>query len=465
MGDASSGSAARLFQSELRGSPAGINPHEEAMKIVKFTAENMKRLKVAEIDPKGNIVEISGANGAGKSSVLDAIFWTLAGNKIVQKQPIRHGASEGRTELDLGDLLVKKKFSKTGATVVVERKVDGVRIEKPQAFLDNLCGKGIGFDPLGFSRMKPKEQFEQLRRLVKIDVDVDELDRINKSDFDKRTEMNREIKSLGGQADGIVVPANTPDAGIDVSELTGQVETAATHNKERELEAQRRDTQKKQIEAMKLTAGQSREKAKQLRAEADKMDADAVSREKNATDLQNELDRKQPIPDAIDVSQVRQKITEAVAVNAAITKKASKAELLKKIAAMTASAQALTDSIEAREKTKRDAIAAAKFPVEGLGFGADEVLLGGVPFEQASSAEQLRASCAIAMAMSPELRLIIIRDGSLLDERSMAILGDLAKGNDYQVWMEVVDTSGTVGVVLEDGMVVADNQKSDEQPA
>ena len=40
------------------------------------------------------------------------------------------------------------------------------------------------------------------------------------------------------------------------------------------------------------------------------------------------------------------------------------------------------------------------------------------------------------------------RDGSLLDERSMEILGALAKDKDYQVWMEVVDTTGTVGEAI-----------------
>lgn len=56
------------------------------MKIVSLTAENVKKLTVVEITPAGNLVQITGKNGQGKSSVLDAIWWALAG-RITLKYP------------------------------------------------------------------------------------------------------------------------------------------------------------------------------------------------------------------------------------------------------------------------------------------------------------------------------------------------------------------------------------------
>jgi hypothetical protein len=90
-------------------------------------------------------------------------------------------------------------------------------------------------------------------------------------------------------------------------------------------------------------------------------------------------------------------------------------------------------------------------PVDGLSFGTDEVLYNGLPLAQASSAEQLRVSVAIAMAANPKLRVLRIKDGSLLDEYSLQTLADTAEMNDFQIWIERVDTSGSVGVVMEDG--------------
>ena len=40
------------------------------MKIIKLTAENVKRLKAIEITPEGNLVVIGGLNDQGKTSTL-----------------------------------------------------------------------------------------------------------------------------------------------------------------------------------------------------------------------------------------------------------------------------------------------------------------------------------------------------------------------------------------------------------
>jgi hypothetical protein len=120
----------------------------------------------------------------------------------------------------------------------------------------------------------------------------------------------------------------------------------------------------------------------------------------------------------------------------------------------------LTLQMSAREEEKQRAIAAAQMPVDGLGFGDGVVTYNGVPLEQASSAEQLKVSLGIAMAANPKLRVIRIQDGSLLDDDSMAQVAAMAKDGGYQVWVEKVDTTGKIGVVIDDGMVVAvDGQK------
>ena len=107
------------------------------------------------------------------------------------------------------------------------------------------------------------------------------------------------------------------------------------------------------------------------------------------------------------------------------------------------------------EKLKQ--IKDAKYPLQGLSVSdSGDVLLEGLPFEQAASAEQLRASVAIGLALNPKLRVLLIRDGSLLDEDSLALLCKMAEDADAQVWLERVGTDGDVSVVIEDGMVKAE---------
>jgi hypothetical protein len=58
--------------------------------------------------------------------------------------------------------------------------------------------------------------------------------------------------------------------------------------------------------------------------------------------------------------------------------------------------------------------------------------------------------------------VIRISDGSLLDSDSLALLAEMATEGDYQIWIEMVDSTGKVGISIEDGAVVADNQAEPE---
>ncbi len=78
------------------------------MKVISFQAENIKKLVAVEIKPEGNLVEITGKNGQGKTSILDAIWWALDGNKVIQSKPVREGSEAGFIRLDLGDYVVTK---------------------------------------------------------------------------------------------------------------------------------------------------------------------------------------------------------------------------------------------------------------------------------------------------------------------------------------------------------------------
>jgi len=96
----------------------------------------------------------------------------------------------------------------------------------------------------------------------------------------------------------------------------------------------------------------------------------------------------------------------------------------------------------------------AKFPIDGLGFNEQGVTFNGIPFKQCSSAERLKVSLAMAMALNPELKVIRITNGNLLDSSNMTIVEQMAKDNDYQIWLEMVDESGSMGIYIEDGEVV-----------
>jgi len=95
----------------------------------------------------------------------------------------------------------------------------------------------------------------------------------------------------------------------------------------------------------------------------------------------------------------------------------------------------------------------AKFPIDGLGFNEQGVTFNGIPFKQCSSAERLKVSLAMAMALNPELKVIRITNGNLLDSSNMTVVEQMAKDNDYQIWLEMVNETGSMGIYIEDGEV------------
>lgn len=62
------------------------------MQIVELLVERLKRIKAVQIIPKGPVVQITGRNAQGKSSVLDAIEYALGGKGCQPQRPVRDGA-------------------------------------------------------------------------------------------------------------------------------------------------------------------------------------------------------------------------------------------------------------------------------------------------------------------------------------------------------------------------------------
>lgn len=432
------------------------------MRIVEFQAENVKRLKVVVIHPKPGpgVIQITGPNGSGKTSVLDSILYTLAGTEDLPSQPIRRGAEKGAVLIDLGDIRVMRKFLPTGSVLIVEGK-KGERYQKPQQMLNTLFGK-MSFDPLAFTRMKSKEQADELRSLVRLEIDPDAIDAANKADYDARTIAHREIKGLQAQIDAISIVAELPEKPIDISQLIAELETAGTRNAALATAISDRQRKLDFIVETRAAAQRLLDEAAALEAKAKEMRETATTKRSQALQEETNLKRDK-LPEPIDTSALRESIENARATNTQIERREQKAALQTQLDEKVELAKNLGEAMKVRDQTKAEAIGKAAMPVEGLGFENGEVMFNGLPFNQASGAEQLRVSLAIAMANNPQLRVIRIVDGSLLDDASLEIVKKMAIERDYQIWIESVDTSGKVGIVMEDGEVKTVNE--DEEPA
>lgn len=409
------------------------------MRLIELNAESFKRLKAVRIRPDSPVTPIVGRNGAGKTSVLDAIAAALGGAGESPEVPIRRGDEAAEVLLDLGDITVRRRWIAGGRSTLEVCSPDGAKYSSPQAVLDGLVGE-LSFDPLEFSRMKPDVQIATLGRVA--GIDFEDFARKRKGKFDERTLVNRQHKAAKSQLDAM--PAvEAPDEEVNVGQILQHIQRDQAANAE--VDEQTRFVgklaadvagKKKRIES--LSAELDREKAALVDLEAKHTEAVEVA----ATLVK------------VDVSDLQRQAAEAGKTNALVLAKSNRKAKADEVGSLNVKAAKLTVEIELLDAERNTAVAGAKLPVAGLAITDESILLNGIPISQCSGAEKLRLSVALGLALNPKLKLMLIRDGSLLDAEGMKLLSDMAEAADAQVLIERVQTGGEVGVRIEDGEVV-----------
>lgn len=180
------------------------------MKITRLVVRNFRGIEAQDIDvpPTGAVVR--GRNGAGKTSVLNAIRAALAGRDI-GPDAVRLGADKAEILVDLDDLTVRRVITPKSSTVTVSRG-DAV-FKKPQTLLTELLGTAA-LDPLEFYLAKPAERRALVLAAMPVAVTPEQLavwapgiqvdtsghglevvDRAHRIAYDQRTAANAQAKA------------------------------------------------------------------------------------------------------------------------------------------------------------------------------------------------------------------------------------------------------------------------------
>ena len=421
------------------------------MKIIELFGENVKKIIAVRIRPKENTVIISGANGAGKTSALDLIWYTLGGGDSLKNtpQPIRKGQTKARAITVLAEPTEEEELAiENGENVILKplftvtrtwtekgsylkiTNAGGETVQLPQALLDSFKSR-LSFDPLKFSQMKEKDQRELLLELADIDLEI--MDNEIADIREQRRVKGQEGKLISGEREEITIE-DLPEEEVSIINLNDELQVANYENQQlmrniEGLEEAKTELHKYELEVerMKLIL-QGR---KDYIANHKKVDADSI----------------------------RSRILEAEKTNRQIRARDRNIESDKRELNSREEYANLTSKIEELEDIKKGILDDAKMPIKGMNINATGVTYNGIPLSQLSSSEQLKVSMATAMALNPKLRVLRITDGSLLDEKSMEVIMGMAEANDFQVWVEKVSTSGEIGFFIEEGEVKKINGK------
>ncbi len=399
-------------------------------RIVNLKAQNFLRLKAVDITPGNNsVIEITGKNGAGKSSVLKAI-WSIFANRELSKEissPIRSGEESGSVSVDLGDMTITRSWTGSDTYLRIENKAGAV-YKSPQGLLDKLK-TSLSFDPLAFCRMPPKEQRATLLKVL--GVDLDSMDREREGYFNARTEANREIKTLSAQMQPYqMLPADLPGDPISAGNLINKIREAEENN--RKIAQVDQGIENYQAEIISLET--------KLKQRKDELEMAINTREKLT-----ETDTSEMVTQLGNIEELNKQIQKKQALNG----------IMARLKIASDKADEMTGRIEDIDQEKAETLKNAAFPMPDISISPDGITYRDIPISQCSAAEQIRVSVAMGAALNPGLRVLLIQDGSLLDSTSRQIIEDLAEEKNMQIWIETVDEEGSSGILIEDGEIVS----------
>lgn len=439
----------------------GINK----LRIIELRGENVKIIKAIRIRPKGNVVIISGKNGAGKTSVLDLIWYCLDGGKGLKDTPIpiRKGQTKAKAITVLAEpteeeellieegeevilkplFIVTRTWTEKGSYLKVTN-VEGKVRQSPQELLDSFIGR-LTFDPLVFAQMKEKDQRELLLKLA--NIDLEELDGEISGVREKRRLQGQTVTLLTGDREEITMD-DLPEYPIQYLNIDQKLEQAIGNNNDIEKLENNLKSKKEFIE-------ESKSEIERLQRKIEYAEVEIKHNEKWL--LEHE---------PINVDAIKNKMVEAEQINDQIKARERNKAADEKGKEAQSVYDKFTEKIEELEDIKKGILDKAKMPIVeysrirgeekpagNLSVSDTGVLFNGIPFSQLSQSETLKVCMGMAMSLNPKLRVLRITDGSLLDDESMELIKLMAKKNDFQIWIERVSDGGEVGFRIEDGEI------------
>jgi len=409
--------------------------------LVRAEVQNVLGIRLAEVkfDADGGLIVIGGENGAGKSSLLDALRWALDGVKPKGKEMLRHGADKGTVVIELaGEVIeIKRSVTEKGAYLKATG-ANGAEIKSPQKVLDALIGT-FGIDPTEFLLMTAEQQAKRVQEVM--GVDFSDLDAEHKRLFEERTIANRRVRDAEGELRNLPRPDGAPVEPVILSDLVAQLDVAEKAKRTHEGAVALLEEIKNNIEQVRTDIEEKKKQLEQL-----------VQNHNSLLDTVNEGAKE-----LVDTAPLREKLKNAEAINARASAWKRRAEAEAKVKEFTDDVTEIEGRLDGISFDRLQRINNAPGKISGVSIDdgvvyylADEEE-DGHPVSELSDGQRLRLAFEIAAAGSPDLKVMFLRHGALLDQKNRMAVAELAQDRGYTVVMEVVGANG-IDVLIEDGV-------------
>lgn len=445
------------------------------MTVTRIEITDIKGIAYAELKLAGRaLTVIKGANGTGKSSILDAIASVFEGGS--DPAMVRQGAKQGTVLIELSDgtQIKKTQSAKQGAKVEIRTK-DGEVVDKPQTYIDKLAAS-FAFDPLAFCRADSKKRAEYLIKALnlsftgkevgairfgKLDVgapvrdligpeaalSLDQFDELRKKVYERRRQANASVKELDETVKNLrrsVPSTEEGELGVGMGDVlqTAQGQLAALEAAEKkdlefiagQVEKAKTDAREAYDLAVTTARAVYDEAVRQAKVKYDAELSDVASGESEATDGV----RQERAPE-------RARLQQAIGEAQANLKRQGEIEALQKhlgeqqqrLAVKVAEADALDKALEGLDELKRSKV--EKLPIEGLELRDGEVYVGGIPFDHLNQQKRYETSFEVGTLLLGDLPLVVGDEAEHLDAEHLKEFEAALASSPLQVILAQVD--------------------------
>ncbi|MEA9983686.1 hypothetical protein [Subtercola sp. RTI3] len=402
--------------------------------VTSITVRNYKGVREIIVHPEGSaLVVIAGANGQGKTSFIDGVGEIIDPKGVkLTTAPIRTGEEEAFVEIETDVARVRRVWKKDDAGQLSAYALDGAKYPSGKQFIVDATG-GVLFDPFEFVGLDDKKQRAQLLKAVDLPFDLDEEDRKYAGAFSRRADKKKDLARVAAALTQLTAPDDdTPPDELAAGDIMAELETARRANDEYEkLESSKTD----------------------LSERVTKLEAALAEARAALAFVQTSLSEHAP---RVDTGAIVARIDSLQATNAKIRDGQRYLAAVAAVASETEAVATLEAEVAAIVELKRAGLASATFPVDGLGFDDDGVTFGGRPFKNLNEADQTVVAFDLATLPTPDLRLVVIKNGNDLDRAAVEKIRVRCEERGYLALMERRTLpNDQTGIVIVEGEVAA----------
>lgn len=408
----------------------------EQVKITSFELENVKRVKAVAYKPtQSGLTVIGGRNGQGKTSVLDAIAWTLGGAKFKPSTAEREGSyNPPKLQVTMNNGLV---VTRTGANNTL-KVLDPDGKKSGQRILDEFISQ-LALDLPKFMDMTPKEKANELLKLLGVEAELTKLEVEHQRLYSDRHAIGQIATQKDKYAKELVAYDDAPAEPVSASELIQQQQAILLTNAENKKK-------REQAEQLEVKYHSLKQQIEKLQAELEVVTDDLVIAKTDAQDLKDQ-----------STAELEAQIQNVDAINQKVRANQERARALQEAADYKLQYDELTDRLEEIREAKTKLLESVAMPLEGLSITDGEVEYNGRRWDCMSGAEQLKVATAIVQALNPKCGFVLMDKLEQMDVATMQEFGQWLEEKGLQVIAtRVTSNADECSIIIEDGRIDGD---------